>query len=424
MADVINNKQLRGIFKKDIDLCVGEFHSFVNSKVGTLVSPSQLPTPSEEEFMTRYIINDAIYTCVEDSPGHFVWKIRVIPSKTSDLDNDSGFITISDLPEIEGGGITELQLNSAMSAHDASETAHAARFDLKVGKVAGKGLSENDFTTPLKTKLEGINADINNAINSHNASNSAHEDIRTLANDAKVIAQGKSRAIVFDTLAQLDVWLAVPANVAILQIGDNFFIRDLGVSDFWWDGTQKRALEGEKVDLTNIYTKAEADAKFLQIINLSSSPINFTESASRINIATGDTLAVLFGKIRKFFADLGALAFKSKVDYLTDIENLPEIDGGGMSFVDNENLTSATNFSPELNTVYHFQQPLTNLSFAAIPQSFTKTIVLFFKSGAAATSVVFPAGTKFLKGNAKTDRINTSYEMSIINGLVRISETE
>lgn len=39
----------------------------------------------------------------------------------------------------------------------------------------------------------------------------------------------------------------------------------------------------------------------------------FTKASSRTNIATGEKLSVLFGKIAKWLADLGSLAFKSTV---------------------------------------------------------------------------------------------------------------
>lgn len=49
----------------------------------------------------------------------------------------------------------------------------------------------------------------------------------------------------------------------------------------------------------------------------------FTEATTRTNIATGEKLSVLFGKIAKWFADLGALAFKSTVaksDLASDVQ--------------------------------------------------------------------------------------------------------
>ena len=49
----------------------------------------------------------------------------------------------------------------------------------------------------------------------------------------------------------------------------------------------------------------------------------FTAASSRTNIATGEKLSVLFGKIAKWFSDLGSLAFKStvaKTDLARDVQ--------------------------------------------------------------------------------------------------------
>lgn len=49
----------------------------------------------------------------------------------------------------------------------------------------------------------------------------------------------------------------------------------------------------------------------------------FTAASMRVNIATGEKLSVLFGKIAKWFADLGSLAFKSTVaksDLASDVQ--------------------------------------------------------------------------------------------------------
>lgn len=47
--------------------------------------------------------------------------------------------------------------------------------------------------------------------------------------------------------------------------------------------------------------------------NGSSVTVAFTQASTRTNIATGGTLATAFGRISKWFADLGTLAFKSEV---------------------------------------------------------------------------------------------------------------
>lgn len=48
--------------------------------------------------------------------------------------------------------------------------------------------------------------------------------------------------------------------------------------------------------------------------------VGFTEATNRTNIATGSKFSTLFGQIRKWFADLKALAFKDKVG-TSDVES-------------------------------------------------------------------------------------------------------
>lgn len=57
----------------------------------------------------------------------------------------------------------------------------------------------------------------------------------------------------------------------------------------------------------------------------------FTVATTRANVATGEKLSVLFGKIAKWFADLKALAFKdtvAKTDLESDVQSLLLPDGG------------------------------------------------------------------------------------------------
>ena len=60
-------------------------------------------------------------------------------------------------------------------------------------------------------------------------------------------------------------------------------------------------------------------------VDIEDVPVTFTEATLRENIVTEETIPVIFGKIKKWFSSLKALAFKDKVDYATDIDNLPTI---------------------------------------------------------------------------------------------------
>jgi len=93
-------------------------------------------------------------------------------------------------------------------------------------------------------------------ISNHNTSEKAHSDIRQKVGEAKAIAEGKSRARVFATESALDTWLLDSENIASLQIGDNLYIEETDKPDYWWNGTNKVKLETEKVDLTD-YVKSD-----------------------------------------------------------------------------------------------------------------------------------------------------------------------
>ena len=85
----------------------------------------------------------------------------------------------------------------------------------------------------------------------------------------------------------------------------------------------------------------------------------FTAASSRTNIATGEKLSVLFGKIAKWLSDLGSLAFKStvaKTDLASDVQtSLGKADSAlqsvtksdvGLGNVDNVKQYSASNPPP------------------------------------------------------------------------------
>ncbi|KAA6400039.1 MAG: hypothetical protein EZS28_004427 [Streblomastix strix] len=67
-------------------------------------------------------------------------------------------------------------------------------------------------------------------------------------------ATGKSKAYVFSTQGELNDWMAIQDNVAKLAIGDNLYIVNKEVTDYWWDGTGLKVLETELPDMSNVVT--------------------------------------------------------------------------------------------------------------------------------------------------------------------------
>ncbi|KAA6355847.1 MAG: hypothetical protein EZS28_048626, partial [Streblomastix strix] len=68
------------------------------------------------------------------------------------------------------------------------------------------------------------------------------------------IASGKSKGYVFATTDEMNSWMEDQENVAKLAIGDNLYIVDKQVMDYWWDGFSLRALETELPDMSNVMT--------------------------------------------------------------------------------------------------------------------------------------------------------------------------
>ncbi|KAA6377110.1 MAG: hypothetical protein EZS28_027364, partial [Streblomastix strix] len=72
--------------------------------------------------------------------------------------------------------------------------------------------------------------------------------------EVRDIASSKSKGYVFATTDEMNTWMEDQENVAKLAIGDNLYIVDKQVMDYWWDGSNLRALETELPDMSNVMT--------------------------------------------------------------------------------------------------------------------------------------------------------------------------
>ena len=108
----------------------------------------------------------------------------------------------------------------------------------------------------------------------------------TAASSRTNIATGEKLSTIFGKIAK---WLADLKTVAF--------------TGAYSDLTGKPTIPASAEDVGAVGTTGDAS-------NVTAA---FTKASSRTNIATGEKLSVLFGKIAKWLADLGSLAFKSKV---------------------------------------------------------------------------------------------------------------
>lgn len=161
----------------------------------------------------------------------------------------------------------------------------------KIDKEEGKGLSTNDFTNEHKQKLDSLTEGgggkipekISDLIDDTTAydfkikySKSAEfaeeagcdsegrifQDFyatKEKVAEVEAIAKGRATGYVFDTIEDMFMWLD-ERNASKLNLGDNLYIRQTEVPDYWWDGSRPSMLETDKVDLSGYATLEDLSA--------------------------------------------------------------------------------------------------------------------------------------------------------------------
>ncbi|MDR0580197.1 MAG: hypothetical protein LBG21_06305 [Campylobacteraceae bacterium] len=120
-------------------------------------------------------------------------------------------------------------------------------FGIPKSKTAEEIAQENAFKGDIKKatgSLKSEDIEFNNYATGLNS-----ENVQTAIEEVKDIAIGARLAIVFNTEDNMHAWIAgeyvrpdglLPTD---LKIGENIYIVDINVPDYWWDGTQVQMLE-------------------------------------------------------------------------------------------------------------------------------------------------------------------------------------
>ncbi len=172
----------------------------------------------------------------KDQVLYLLTKIKgKIPTKTSNLTNDSGFIKISDVPEGTAASTTTPKMDGTATV--GTETAFARGDHVhpsdtnKVDKVDGKGLSTNDYTTAEKNKLAGFT-------------------------DASAYAKKEDITSMMEWKGSVATYDALPTNA---KKGDTYNVESDGMN-YTWTGTEWDA-SGSTFTINSI-TNAEIDEMF------------------------------------------------------------------------------------------------------------------------------------------------------------------
>lgn len=145
------------------------------------------------------------------------------------------------------------------------------------------------------------------------------DDVSDTADEALTVARGRNRALCFFTKQELDSWLNGEfqredgKTKADLQVGDNLYIVEVGVPDYWWDGEQVRPLETQKVDLSEYAEKEYVDEKVEQEVSVPNGDIaNYLDVADAIGLWKTVTANIT--------------NFDNMFQGRTDITKIPELD--------------------------------------------------------------------------------------------------
>lgn len=138
-----------------------------------------------------------------------------------------------------------------------------------------------EFSDNVEDKLQQYN-ELNSAL---------YQSAVDKSDEALTIAKGRNRALCFFTYQELSDWLNGDfqredgKTKADLQTGDNLYIVETGVPDYWWDGTQIRPLETQKVDLSEYAEKDYVDEEIAEQVAVPNSDIaNYLEVADILGI--------------------------------------------------------------------------------------------------------------------------------------------
>lgn len=251
----------------------------------------------------------------------YLWgKIKaIIPKNTSELKNDSGYITINDVPEGAVASTTTPKMDGTAAVGTEIAFArgdHVHPSDTtKVDKVSGKGLSTNDYTTTEKNKLAGIDEGANKTVVDSAMSSTSTNPVQNKIVDAALAT--KVDKVSGKGLSTNDYTSDEKTKLAGIDEGANKTVVDTAMSSTSTNPVQNKVVNSalsnkvDKVDgkelSSNDYTDAEKTklegieekANNYTLPNATSSTLggvkvgtNISVSNGTISVATGTTSAV------------------------------------------------------------------------------------------------------------------------------------
>lgn len=248
----------------------------------------------------------------------------LIPTKTSQLDNDSGYLT------------QHQDISGKLDNPANSTTATAGQVLTKTAE--GQEWQDRERDVFIVNMTTSTGTSINNSDKTFDEVKAAYDAGKTVI--AKVYAAPVNAYYVLSLAASQDTGIAF---VTINEGGIAFVLMTPTSIEIQGIALQDRiAAKGIlKGDGSGGVSAATAGTDYVDP-NGDGSNVTaaFTAASTRANVATGEKLSVLFGKIAKWFGDLGSLAFKSTVaksDLASDVQtSLGKADSALQSYTESD----------------------------------------------------------------------------------------
>ena len=140
------------------------------------------------------------------------------------------------------------------AANAATKNANDAAFNAKSATTQSR-----DLYLQIKAAYDsGAFAAKINGVNTLNIEGGKNITIEQNGNTMIIHGESSTSGYVFDTVAEMQNWVA--NHRSELKIGDNLYIRETNVPDYWWDGSVTRELESQSVNLSEYPKRSEMEA--------------------------------------------------------------------------------------------------------------------------------------------------------------------
>lgn len=225
--------------------------------VGTTMNPDKFGGNGTvtDGLATEEYVDDAVAAEEEARKKDVNRAIEKIPTKVSAFENDKGYLTEhQSLDNYYTKSEVTTELNKKQDTLDKyvkSVNGYSGEVTLAASDV--KALPDSTVIPTVPNVVSAFTNDADYASKTY----------------VSEIASGKCQAFTFDTVADLDTWLTNAENTTNLNNGDVFYIRAVGVPDYWWDKEKqcKQILETTKVELDDYAKTGDIPTKTSQLTN-------------------------------------------------------------------------------------------------------------------------------------------------------------